>query len=149
MTLVPGSTTADRSHRGPSTPRTIALTLVAAVVMASAVNSVIAFAAISAGADPAFGPLGVGATTGYSALGVLAGFIGWIGVRRFVPRPATVLAALVPVLTLASFVPDLMFFDPASRERAGPTAAIALMLMHVAVVAVAVPVYRRVAPVGA
>lgn len=110
-------------------------------------NALVAQAAITAGADSSFEPFGIGATTGYSALGVLAGFIGWAAVRQWVPRAATVLAVLVPTVTVLSFIPDLAFLDGASQEGAGLTAAVALMLMHVVVAAVAVPIYQRLAPV--
>lgn len=110
-------------------------------------NAVVAQAAIAVGVGSSFGSFGIAATTGYSALGVLIGFIGWLAIRHWVPRAATVLAVLVPALTILSFIPDLQFFDPASEEGAGPIAAIALMIMHVVVVAVAVPIYQRLAPV--
>lgn len=134
-------------QRSLATPARWAIGLAAAIGIASVANAIVAQAAIAAGADPSFGSFAIGATTGYSALGVLIGFTGWIAVRQWVPRAATVLAALVPTLTVLSFIPDLTFLDPASQEGAGPIAAIALMVMHVVVVAVAVPIYQRLAPV--
>lgn len=108
---------------------------------------IIALLAVAAGADPAFGPFGLGFTAGYSALGILVGFLGWPAIRRWVPRPARAVTVLVPALTVLSFIPDLGFFDPASEAGAGPIAASALMVMHVVVAAVAQPTYQRLAPV--
>lgn len=130
------------------TPARWAVGAVVATAAAGVINALLARVAIAAGADPSFGPFGLGATTGFTALGVLAGFTGWLAVRHWIRRAATVLTVLVPVLTVLSLIPDLAFFNPNSRAGAGPVAAVALMAMHLVVVAIAVTTYQRVAPVN-
>ena len=135
------------ARRARVVPVHSAVGIAVAMAVAAVANVLVGRLAVAVGADPAFGPFGPAFTAGYSALGVLVGFLGWLTVRRWVPRPARALTVLVPGLTVLSFVPDLGFFDPAGETGAGPIAAAALMVMHVVVTAVAVPTYQRLAPV--
>jgi len=147
-------TTSTSTSPSPSTARTTpsrgraALLLSAGIGVAIVANGIVAAVAVAAGADPAFGPFFPAVFAMFTVVGILIGLAGWLVVRRFVPRPATVLAVLVPVVVLLSMLPDLSLFDPASMPGAGPTAAVALMLMHVVGAAVAVPVFRIIAPVS-
>lgn len=135
------------ARRARTVPARSAFGIAVAMAIAAVANVLVARLAVAVGADPAFGPFGLGFTAGYTALGILVGFLGWLTIRRWVPRPAFALTVLVPGLTVLSLVPDLGFFDPAGEAGAGPIAASALMVMHVVVTAVAVPTYQRLAPV--
>ena len=76
-------------------------------------------------------------------VGVLAGAIGWDVVRRRAANPARVLSWLVPVVFVVSLIPDVLV-----GVAFGAVAGIALGLMHLAVLAVALPTYRRFLPLS-
>lgn len=118
-----------------------ALILAAAVVVAIAVNSVVALIAVAAGAPATYGPLTFPAFGLFTTVGIVAGWIGWSLVRRHARDPRRTLSMLVPIVTVASFVPDVLLL--ALRFIPGTTvsAVIGLMVMHLVVVAVAVPAY--------
>jgi hypothetical protein len=118
-----------------------ALILAAAVVIAIAANSMVALIAVAAGAPTTYGPLTFPAFSLFTTVGVVAGWIGWSLVRRHARDPRRTLTMVVPIVTVASFVPDVLLL--ALRFIPGTTvsAVIALMVMHLVVVAVAVPAY--------
>lgn len=118
-----------------------ALILVAAVAVAIAANSVVALVAVAAGAPPTYGPLTLPAYGLFTALGVTLGWIGWSLVRRRARDPRRTLTILVPVVTLASFVPDVLLLALQFIPGTTTVAVVALMVMHLVVVAVAVPAY--------
>jgi len=130
-----------------SVPRTAVL-LTAAIVVAGAANSVIALAAVAAGASSGYAPLMPPVYLGFTILGVLAGYTGWRIVRGLTPQPARVLRVLVPVALVLSWVPDVILALVQFIPETTLTGALALALMHAVVIAVAVPVYARIAPVG-
>ena len=136
------------SARTVSAPRT-ALLLIAAVVVAGLANTVVALAAVAAGAPSTYGPLTAPAYLTFTTVGVLVGYLGWRIVRRSVPRPARVLRVLVPVVLVLSWIPDVLLAALQFIPGTTLTGALALGLMHAVVVAVAVPVYARIAPVAA
>ena len=115
--------------------------LVAAVTTAIAVNAVIAAVATAAGASPGYGPLTFPAYALFTALGVAAGWAGWVLVHRRARDPRRTLRMLVPTLTLLSFVPDILLLVLGFIPGTTTSAVIALMLMHLVVVAVSVPAY--------
>ncbi|KIP95186.1 uncharacterized protein (DUF2062 family) [Microbacterium foliorum] len=118
-----------------------ALILAAAVAIAIAANSMVALIAVAAGAPTTYGPLTFPAFSLFTTVGVVAGWIGWSLVRRHARDPRRTLTMVVPIVTVASFVPDVLLL--ALRFIPGTTvsAVIALMVMHLVVVAVAVPAY--------
>ena len=124
-----------------------ALLLVAAFAVAGTANAVIATAALAAGASSAYPPLMAPAFLTFTAIGVVVGYFGWRIVRRLFARPARVLRVLVPVVLVLSWVPDLLLAITGFIPGTTTTGAVGLALMHAVVVAVAVPVYARVAPV--
>lgn len=130
-----------------SVPRTAVL-LAAAIAVAALANSVIAFAAVAAGASSAFAPLTPPVLLAFTAVGVLGGYVGWRIIRRLVARPARVLRVLVPVALVLSWVPDVILAIVRFIPGTTLTGVLALALMHAVVVAVAVPVYLRIAPVS-
>ncbi len=117
------------------------LILTAAVVVAIAVNAVVALIAVAAGAPATYGPLTLPAYALFTTLGIVVGWIGWSLVRRRARDPRRTLAILVPIVTVASFVPDVLLLVTRFIPGTTASAVIALMVMHLVVVAVAVPAY--------
>jgi hypothetical protein len=125
----------------------LAVVLVGAIVVAVAANSVIAFTAVAMGASSAFSPLLVFVYGPLTAVGVLAAYFGWRAVRGRSRHPVTTLRVLVPVLTVLSFTPDTILALTHFIPGTSPTGITALVLMHLVVVAVAVPVSARLTPI--
>lgn len=121
--------------------------LLAAAVLVGLAGIVVADAAHLAGANAAFAPLMPAVLLPFAVAGLVAGLVGWSVVRRVATRPARVLRVLVPVLTVLSFAPDVLVAP--HIPGADATGIVALALMHLVVVAVGVPVYRRIAPLPA
>ncbi|MFI1355312.1 DUF6069 family protein [Streptomyces sp. NPDC020898] len=137
MSTVPESLS---SRRGPLV---VAGGVLAAVLLSSLANALIAVLAHAVGAPEDFQPLEPSAYVPLTTLGVLAGSAGWALVRRFSPDPERLLGRLVPSVVVLSFVPD--FFQFGKGEVTG---VVALLLMHVVVAVIAVPTYRRVMPLS-
>jgi len=133
-------TTATKAPAG-----TIALAGVVAVVGGLVGNTIVAQAAIAAGASEDFQPLTVGAYGFFTVVGVVAGLIGWLVVRRR-DNAADTLRWLVPTVLVVSLVPDVMV---GFSDRAGVSwgAVVALMVMHAVVTVVAVTTFSRLLPV--
>ncbi|MGI5240269.1 DUF6069 family protein [Dactylosporangium sp. CA-139066] len=121
--------------------RRTVLILLGAIIGAVAVNAVVAAVAVGAGASASSGPLQLPVYGALTALGVVGGWLGWRAVHRRSARPRAVLAVLVPAVTLVSFVPDLALLALRFIPDTGPAAVVALMVMHLVVVAFAVPAY--------
>jgi hypothetical protein len=134
-----------RPSQGAATGR-IALTLVVAVAITIALNAVVAAIAGAAGATPGYGPLTFPAYGLFTALGFIAGWFGWTLIVRRAARPAALLRVLVPVVLVLSFIPDVVLLITGFIPGTTAVAAVALMVMHVIVVAIAVPTYARLAP---
>ena len=134
------STTLDRST-APAIR--VAGALLAAAVVATFVNALIALAAsaIETGGTAVglqivqFGPATV--------VGVLLGTAGWTLVRRFAARPRAVLRVLVPVVVVLTWGADLFLL----ATGAGVVNVLALVLMHVVVATATVLALGRVLPV--
>lgn len=135
------ATTTALAHRAGRSRVRAALVLVAAVVVAVALDAVIAAFAIASGAPAAYGPLTLPAFGLFTALGVAAGWAGWSLVSRHAKDPRRTLTIVVPVVTIASFVPDVLLLALGFIPGTTAGAVIALMAMHLVVVAVAVPAY--------
>jgi len=63
--------------------------------------------ALAAGASERFQPLTFAAYSFLTVVGVVAGLVGWLLIRR-TARAATTLRWLVPTVLVVSLVPDLM-----------------------------------------
>lgn len=118
-----------------------ALILAAAVAIAIAANSMVALIAVAAGAPTTYGPLTFPAFSLFTTVGVVAGWIGWSLVRRHARDPRRTLTMVVPIVTVASFVPDVLLLPLRFIPGTTVSAVTALMVMHLVVVAVAVPAY--------
>jgi hypothetical protein len=124
----------------------LALAAAATSVGSGIANTVIALLARAAGASNDYRPLWPSVYLPLTVLGVLAGAIGWQVVRRKAGDPAAVLRWLVPTVVALSLIPDIATGLVHSEPGISWGAVAALMLMHLAVAAVAVPVYRRTLP---
>jgi hypothetical protein len=120
--------------------------LVAAVVCAVLVNTVIAVLARAAGASDGFMPLQVAAYLPFTVIGVLAGSAGWAAVRRWSRRPAGVLRWLVPTVVGVSLLPDVALLFTDAQPNTSGIAVAGLIVMHQATAAVAVPILARALP---
>lgn len=74
-------------------------------------------------------------------VGMVVGWIGWrlIATRSRNPRKALTIA--VPTVLILSFVPDILLATLQFMPGATTTAVLALAVMHIVVVAIAVPAY--------
>ncbi|XUL93774.1 DUF6069 family protein [Streptomyces galilaeus] len=124
-------------------PLVVAGGVLAAIVVASAADTVLALLALAAGAPDDFKPLKASSYVFLTVVGVVAGAVGWAVVRKVSKDPGALVRWLVPVLVVVSFVPDLLLFGDGGAKGVG-----ALLLMHVAVAATAVYAYRKVMPLS-
>ncbi|MEV5842531.1 DUF6069 family protein [Streptomyces sp. NPDC051985] len=124
-------------------PLVVAGGVLAAIVMASIVNTVISLIALAAGAPDDFQPLKAGSYIFLTAVGTLIGALGWAVVRKSAKDPEALVRWLVPTVVVVSFVPDFLLYGDGGAIGVG-----ALLLMHVAVAAVVVFAYRKVMPLS-
>ncbi|MCL6735092.1 DUF6069 family protein [Streptomyces neyagawaensis] len=124
-------------------PLVVAGGVLAAIVAASLADAVIALLALAVGAPDDFQPLEPGSYIFLTAVGMVAGVIGWAIVRKVSKDPEALMRWLVPTVVVVSFVPDFLLFG-----EGGVTGVVALLLMHVVVAVVAVFAYRKVMPLS-
>ena len=142
------TTTSTSPAAGATTSKTpagkIALAAVIAIIGGLVGNTIVAQVALAAGASEKFQPLTVGAYGFFTVVGVVAGLVGWLVVRRRDNAAAT-LRWLVPAVLVVSLVPDVLL---GFSDRPGVSwgAVAALMLMHVVVTVVAVATFSRLLP---
>lgn len=117
------------------------LVLALAVIVAVAVNAVVAWLARGAGATPGFPPLTVPVFGGFTLVGVLVGWAGWRIIQHRSRRPGRLLGWLVPVVGVLSFLPDVALGVLKFIPGVTWPGVLGLMVMHVVVIAVAVPAY--------
>ena len=123
----------------------VAVAGIAAIAAGLVGNTLVAQLALAAGASEDFQPLTPGAYGFFTVVGVVAGLLGWVLVRRRA-RAADTLRWLVPTVLVLSLVPDvaLGFSDRPGVSWGG---VVALMVMHVVVTVAAVTSFRRFLPV--
>ncbi len=125
-----------------------AILIVAGIVIAGLATTVVALIASALGAAAGFAPLMPAVYLPFVAVGVVAAVVGWRVVRSRVAHPAAVLRVLVPVVLVASFIPDAILlitrFIPGTTLLGG----LSLSVMHLIVAAVAVPLAQHIAPVA-
>ncbi|MFI7404281.1 DUF6069 family protein [Streptomyces sp. NPDC049541] len=124
-------------------PLVVAGGVLVAIVVASAADAVLALLALAAGAPDDFKPLKASSYIFLTAVGVVAGAVGWAIVRKVAKEPEALVRWLVPTLVVVSFVPDFLLFGAGGAIGVG-----ALLLMHVVVAAAAVFTYRKVMPLS-
>ncbi|TPQ16880.1 DUF6069 family protein [Streptomyces sporangiiformans] len=124
-------------------PLVVAGGVLAAIVVAALADAVLALLALAAGAPDDFQPLKPASYIFLTAVGVVAGAIGWAIVRKVSKDPEALVRWLVPTVVVVSFVPDFLLFGDG-----GVAGVVALLLMHVVVAVVAVFSYRKVMPLS-
>ncbi len=144
---MPALDTAGPATSRPTRLRTVVI-IAAGATVAILANLIVATVGHAAGAASDFSPLQVFVYAPFTLVGLIAAYRGWLIVRRRTRHPAAVLRTLVPVLTVLSFAPDTILAITGFIPGASLTAVIALGFMHLVVVAVAVPICAKLAPVG-
>lgn len=131
-------------HKTSASRTTIILlsTMIVAVIL----NSAVAALAKSAGVGHGFAPLTLPVYGSFTIIGILVGWFGWRLVQRRAAHPSRVLRILVPVVGLLTFTPDVLLMTLRYLPGASVGAAIALMAMHIVVIATAVPAYMLASP---
>ena len=120
-----------------SIARTIVILALASIV-AIALNAVVAFLAVQAGASSSYAPLTLPVFAAFTVIGVVVGWIGWRIVQRRAANPSRVLAVLVPAVVVASLVPNVVLLVTEFIPGTNAAAVWALMAMHVIVAGVGV-----------
>ncbi|MCS0499075.1 hypothetical protein [Protaetiibacter mangrovi] len=133
------------ADRPAARTRTVALTVLVALAAVAIATSLLALAAGALGAG-AFPPLMPAVFLSFALVGTLAALAGWVLVVRLVRRSRAVLRVLVPVLAVVSFAPDIALLALGFIPGTTAVGVVALMLMHLVVVAAAVIAGRRIAP---
>jgi uncharacterized protein DUF6069 len=132
-----------------STPRHLktAAAVPAAAVVGDLSSTAIAAIAHHAGVTHSFAPLQFATYTALIVLGVIGGAIGWQLVRNRATNPNRLLARLVPLVLLLSFIPDILLGITKAETATTWGGVIALMAMHVVVATAAVASYLYFLPI--
>lgn len=121
------------------------LGLAAAIVLACGINALLSLVAQALGASAhTIKGLNPASYLTFTVVGVLVGAVGWSLIRARAKNPAPLLNKLVPTVVTLSMLADVPLFFIDGSSPIGPAT---LMLMHIAVAAVAVPIFRHVLPV--
>ena len=133
----------------PTTPAAIAAALlipIAASVGLAAAISALVRAVATIPSD--FAPFKPSSYIGLIVVGVVAGAVGWLVVRRRAANSPGVMRLLVPAVVALSFIPDVLI--GVTKSEAGTTWAGVggLMAMHLAVAICAVAAFNRFLPLA-
>ena len=127
-----------------STARGFGLAALTIAVGAGLLNTLIAFAGRALGADTEAVPgLTPPVYLAFTVVGAVLGTAGWAIIRRRASDPAKVFSWLVPTVMVVSLIPDAGI--AISSDAVG---GVALGCMHLAVLAVALPAFRRFLPLA-
>ena len=125
----------------------LASAIAVAAVGAAVVNSLIAAVARGPlGASPDFQPLTAPVFLMWTVVGTVVGALAWRLITRRSAHPARLLGRLVPTVVLVSLIPDVLLLTTDAMPGTSVAAVLALMAMHVATAAVAVPAFQRFLP---
>ena len=141
------SRTTSASASASGSRSALAKAIALAVVAAAVVNAIIA--AVARGpldASSEFQPLTAPVFLMWTVIGVVVGALAWRLITRRSARPASLLRWLVPTVVVASLIPDVLVLVADSMPGTSVTAVVALMAMHLATAAVAVPTFQRFLP---
>jgi hypothetical protein len=136
-----------------STPRrlttivAVPAAIVGAAVAGDLASTAIAAIAHGAGVTHSFAPLHFATYTALIVPAVIGGAIGWQLVRARATNPSRLLARLVPLVLLLSFVPDLLIGATKTLTATTWGGVLALMAMHIVVACAAVGSYLVFLPV--
>jgi hypothetical protein len=134
----------------PNRLRTVVAVPVAVVTAAVAgilASTVISAVAHAAGVSHAFLPLHFATFTVLIVFAAIAGALGWQLVRSRATNPSRLLARLVPLVLLLSFIPDVLIGITKAEAATTWGGVVALMTMHVFVATAAVGSYLHFLPV--
>jgi hypothetical protein len=134
----------------PNRLRTVVAVPVAVVTTAVAgilASTVISAVAHAAGVSHAFLPLHFATFTVLIVFAAIAGALGWQLVRSRATNPSRLLARLVPLVLLLSFIPDVLIGITKAEAATTWGGVVALMTMHVFVATAAVGSYLHFLPV--
>jgi hypothetical protein len=129
------------------TPAAVSLAIFTTGVAGVLASTVIAAIAHGAGVSHAFLPLHFATFTFLIVFAALGGAIGWQLVRNRATHPSRVLARLVPVVLLLSFIPDVLIGISKAETATTWGGVFALMAMHIFVATAAVASYLYFLPV--
>lgn len=121
----------------------VALGLLAAAVVAIAVNTGVALGTLALNPNGTRTGLDLVAYAPLTLVGIVAGTIGWAAVRRYAAHARSVLRVLVPVVLVVSFAPDIMLVVFGAADTINMAG---LLVMHVVVAAVTVTAASRILP---
>lgn len=127
--------------RGIRTTAAMPVAIVATVVAGVLASTVIAAIAHGAGVSHAFLPLHFATYTVLIVFAAIGGAVGWQLVRNRATNPSRLLARLVPIVLLLSFIPDVLIGFTKAETATTWGAVVALMTMHIFVATAAVASY--------
>lgn len=120
--------------------------LVAGIVIAIALDTIVAAITHGAGASRAFSPLKLQSYGALTTFGILAAAVGWNLIRTKASDPRKMLRWLVPVVLLITFVPDLLIGALGTMAGESWGAVSGPMAMHAIVAVTAVLTFLAVLP---
>jgi hypothetical protein len=123
------------------------LAIVTTAVIGVLASTLIAAVAHGAGVSHAFLPLHFATFTLFIVVAAIGGAVGWQLVRARAADPSRILARLVPVVLLLSFIPDVLIGVTKAETATTWGGVFALMTMHVFVATAAVASYLYFLPV--
>ena len=129
------------------TPAAVSLAIFTTGVAGVLASTVIAAIAHGAGVSHAFLPLHFATFTVLIVFAAIAGALGWQLVRSRATNPSRLLARLVPLVLLLSFIPDVLIGITKAEAATTWGGVVALMTMHVFVATAAVGSYLHFLPV--
>jgi Kef-type K+ transport system membrane component KefB len=131
----------DRAARRTPSRGAQAGILVAAVAAAIALNAVIAAIAVAAGAPSGYAPLMFPVFAACTIVPMIVGWFLWRPVARRVRNPRRSMPLLALAVLVVSYVPDVILLATGFIPDTTPAGVVALMAMHVVVIAAAVVGY--------
>ena len=143
----PATRTATTHATEPATTGRLLPAIAVAALGSMAVNAVIA--AVARGpldVSSEFQPLTAPVFLTWTLIGTVVGALVWRAITRRSAHPARLLRRLVPAVLVVSLVPDLLVYLDGSMPGTSATAVWALVAMHLATAAVAVPTFARFLP---
>ena len=147
MTTPTARTATTHAATQPTTTGRLLPAIAVAALGSMAVNAVIA--AIARGpldVSSDFQPLTAPVFLAWTLIGTVVGALVWRAITRRSAHPARLLRRLVPAVLIVSLVPDLLVHLDGSMPGTSATAVWALVAMHLATAAVAVPTFARFLP---
>jgi hypothetical protein len=125
--------------------RRIALAALIAAAVTGVVDALIGIIALALGAKATL-TLSPGPDVAFAVIASIVGAIGWTIIARQSQNPRRALQIVAPVVLLLSFIPDVLF-AAGTVAHTGWAPVAALVLMHIATIALALATYSTVLPI--